>query len=265
MRGRQRHPLPSVAPSQQSSSQLPGSSWGSANILAIHPPTRHPCSSSTWQAPGHDSEVYLVPRAMYRDPFRGGSNLLVLADCYEPPRVQDDGSVVPMKPLPTNKRFDCAQVMDKASGGQMLGKRASGAEECAATTPALPLLCPGRRLGALVRHRAGVCPAGRKDPLAPGLAHVSPTWSAAAAAAAADGQPARPCGSCSLAYPVPLPPPGTATLAPRAPTTALPGPGPPSAGTCVMPITRPACLLASRSLGVTPRSCRPRQVVLASC
>lgn len=27
--------------------------------------------SSTGQAPGHDSEVYLVPRAIFKDPFRG--------------------------------------------------------------------------------------------------------------------------------------------------------------------------------------------------
>lgn len=30
------------------------------------------------QAPGDDSEVYLVPRAIYRDPFRGGDNILVM-------------------------------------------------------------------------------------------------------------------------------------------------------------------------------------------
>lgn len=49
------------------------------------------------QAPGHDSEVYLVPRAIYRDPFRRGDNILVMCDCYEPPRLLPDGSVTPMK------------------------------------------------------------------------------------------------------------------------------------------------------------------------
>lgn len=49
------------------------------------PPARHPTSphphpqelphwnydgSSTGQAPGHDSEVHLIPRSIFRDPFR---------------------------------------------------------------------------------------------------------------------------------------------------------------------------------------------------
>ncbi len=70
--------------------------------------------SSTGQAPGHDSEVYLVPRAIYKDPFRGGDNILVMCDTYEPPRPQPDGSVIPIKPIPTNTRFACAEVMKRA-------------------------------------------------------------------------------------------------------------------------------------------------------
>jgi len=70
--------------------------------------------SSTGQAPGHDSEVYLVPRSIYRDPFRRGDNILVMCDCYEPPRLNPDGSVTPMKPLPSNTRHACADVMEKA-------------------------------------------------------------------------------------------------------------------------------------------------------
>ena len=54
-----------------------------------------------------------MPRAMYRDPFRMGDNILVMCDTYEPPRPQKDGSVIPMKPLPTNTRFACAEVMEK--------------------------------------------------------------------------------------------------------------------------------------------------------
>jgi hypothetical protein len=70
--------------------------------------------SSTGQAPGTDSEVYLKPRAMYKDPFRGGDNILVMCDTYEPPRVKDDNSVTEPVPLPTNTRFACNEAMEKA-------------------------------------------------------------------------------------------------------------------------------------------------------
>jgi glutamine synthetase len=43
--------------------------------------------SSCGQAPGDDSEVFLIPRAIYRDPFRGGDNILVMCDAYEPPKA----------------------------------------------------------------------------------------------------------------------------------------------------------------------------------
>jgi hypothetical protein len=39
--------------------------------------------SSTEQAEGKDSDVFLVPRAVFRDPFRGGNHVLVLAECYD--------------------------------------------------------------------------------------------------------------------------------------------------------------------------------------
>lgn len=70
--------------------------------------------SSTGQAPGHDSEVYLVPRAIFKDPFRGGDNILVMCDTYEPPRAQPDGTMTALKPIPTNTRAACAEVMEKA-------------------------------------------------------------------------------------------------------------------------------------------------------
>ena len=38
--------------------------------------------SSTEQSPGENSDVYLVPRAIFRDPFRGGDNVMVLAECF---------------------------------------------------------------------------------------------------------------------------------------------------------------------------------------
>lgn len=40
--------------------------------------------SSTNQAPGHDSEVLLKPAAIFRDPFRGGDNILVMCSTYRP-------------------------------------------------------------------------------------------------------------------------------------------------------------------------------------
>merc|ERR1711939_647147 len=50
--------------------------------------------SSTGQAPGDDSEVLIQPKAVFKDPFRGGHHILVLTDCYKP-----DGT-----PIPTNTR-----------------------------------------------------------------------------------------------------------------------------------------------------------------
>ena len=53
---------------------------------------------------------------MYPDPFRQpGDNILVMCDCYEPPRVTEDGETqTPMKPIPTNTRHACMAAMDKA-------------------------------------------------------------------------------------------------------------------------------------------------------
>eukprot|EP00392_Amoebophrya_sp_AT5.2_P006398 g6410.t1 len=60
--------------------------------------------SSTEQAPGSDSEVLLVPRCVFKDPFRKGQNVLVMSECVLP------GS---MKPAIGNYRADCAVEMDK--------------------------------------------------------------------------------------------------------------------------------------------------------
>ncbi|KAJ8500475.1 hypothetical protein OPV22_011027 [Ensete ventricosum] len=56
--------------------------------------------SSTGQAPGEDSEVILYPQAIFKDPFRGGNNILVICDSYTP-----SGD-----PIPTNKRHRAAQI-----------------------------------------------------------------------------------------------------------------------------------------------------------
>merc|ERR1711871_899972 len=60
--------------------------------------------SSTNQAPGDNSEVIIKPRAVFKDPFRPGDNILVLCDTYTPAGV----------PLPTNTRNASNAIMEKA-------------------------------------------------------------------------------------------------------------------------------------------------------
>lgn len=62
--------------------------------------------SSTAQAPGKDSEVYLKPVAIYKDPFRRGNNILVLCEACLP-----DGKLTP---IPSNTRRRCLEVMTQA-------------------------------------------------------------------------------------------------------------------------------------------------------
>jgi glutamine synthetase len=62
--------------------------------------------SSTGQASGHDSEVYLNPVAMYPDPFRGSPHILVLCECLNP----DDGT-----PIEGNTRAHCLDIMESAA------------------------------------------------------------------------------------------------------------------------------------------------------
>eukprot|EP00010_Vexillifera_abyssalis_P008328 CAMPEP_0201544160 /NCGR_PEP_ID=MMETSP0173_2-20130828/706_1 /ASSEMBLY_ACC=CAM_ASM_000268 /TAXON_ID=218659 /ORGANISM="Vexillifera sp., Strain DIVA3 564/2" /LENGTH=379 /DNA_ID=CAMNT_0047952191 /DNA_START=27 /DNA_END=1166 /DNA_ORIENTATION=+ len=60
--------------------------------------------SSTGQAPGHDSEVHLYPRAIFKDPFRRGRNILVMCDCYK-----KDGKT----PVKGNYRKDAVEIFNK--------------------------------------------------------------------------------------------------------------------------------------------------------
>ncbi|CAJ2658499.1 glutamine synthetase [Trifolium pratense] len=74
----------------------------------ISKPVEHPSElpkwnydgSSTGQAPGEDSEVILYPQAIFKDPFRGGNNILVICDAYTPQG----------EPIPTNKRHKAAEI-----------------------------------------------------------------------------------------------------------------------------------------------------------
>lgn len=59
--------------------------------------------SSTGQAPGDNSDVYLRPVAMYPDPFRLGDNILVMCETW-----MSDG-----KPNAYNFRHDAAKLMEK--------------------------------------------------------------------------------------------------------------------------------------------------------
>jgi len=58
--------------------------------------------SSTNQAPGDNSDVFLRPVAIFKDPFRGGANILVLCECYD-----NDGT-----PNKSNYRHSCKKAMD---------------------------------------------------------------------------------------------------------------------------------------------------------
>lgn len=60
--------------------------------------------SSTNQASGHDSDVYLRPAAIFKDPFRGGDNILVMAETYN-----NDGT-----PNKTNHRAKAVKIMEQA-------------------------------------------------------------------------------------------------------------------------------------------------------
>jgi len=59
--------------------------------------------SSTYQAEGSNSDMYLHPVAIFRDPFRPGKNKLVLCEVYK----------FNHKPAETNRRKTCKEVMDQ--------------------------------------------------------------------------------------------------------------------------------------------------------
>ncbi|XP_041369130.1 glutamine synthetase-like [Gigantopelta aegis] len=60
--------------------------------------------SSTYQAEGSNSDMYLQPVSVFRDPFRKGHNKMVLCEVFKYNR----------KPAETNRRYTCAQIMERA-------------------------------------------------------------------------------------------------------------------------------------------------------
>jgi len=62
--------------------------------------------SSTGQAEGSNSDVYLHPVALFNDPFRRGNNKLVLCETYKYNK----------KPTESNHRKTCKEVMVQAAG-----------------------------------------------------------------------------------------------------------------------------------------------------
>jgi len=60
--------------------------------------------SSTFQAEGSNSDTYLVPVAMYKDPFRGGPHVLAMCETYK----------FDMTPTDTNKRSAAVEAIEKA-------------------------------------------------------------------------------------------------------------------------------------------------------
>lgn len=61
--------------------------------------------SSTDQAKGKNSDVYLVPRRIFKDCFRGGNNVMILSECF----------TEKMEPAIGNERAACSAAMDKYS------------------------------------------------------------------------------------------------------------------------------------------------------
>lgn len=61
--------------------------------------------SSTGQALSDNSDIHLVPRCVFRDPFRTPHGIIVMCDCYKP-----DGT-----PVENNYRFRASEIMTKVS------------------------------------------------------------------------------------------------------------------------------------------------------
>jgi glutamine synthetase len=84
------------------------SNWFNVLVFVIFPaftelPIWNFDGSSTYQAEGSNSDVYLYPVTIYKDPFRRGNNILVLCETYK-----FDGT-----PTESNKRKRCLETVNK--------------------------------------------------------------------------------------------------------------------------------------------------------
>lgn len=61
--------------------------------------------SSTGQAEGENSDMFLQPAALYKDPFRGGRHKILLCDVYNSEK----------KPAASNHRNSCADAMERTA------------------------------------------------------------------------------------------------------------------------------------------------------
>eukprot|EP00303_Exanthemachrysis_gayraliae_P014316 CAMPEP_0206029404 /NCGR_PEP_ID=MMETSP1464-20131121/46613_1 /ASSEMBLY_ACC=CAM_ASM_001124 /TAXON_ID=119497 /ORGANISM="Exanthemachrysis gayraliae, Strain RCC1523" /LENGTH=405 /DNA_ID=CAMNT_0053403489 /DNA_START=27 /DNA_END=1244 /DNA_ORIENTATION=- len=77
--------------------------------------------SSTNQAPGKDSEVFLKPVAMYTDPFRGAPHVLVLCENYHPDPDSPGGLGAPLVPATKaygNSRAEAVEIFKKVAAAK---------------------------------------------------------------------------------------------------------------------------------------------------
>jgi glutamine synthetase len=69
--------------------------------------------SHTGQAPKEFSSLFLQPRALYQDPFRGAPHICVLCDTCEVVGTSNGEAL--LRPHPTNNRTPCEAVMQAAA------------------------------------------------------------------------------------------------------------------------------------------------------
>lgn len=60
-------------------------------------------ASSCGQADTLTSEMLLIPRALFKDPFRGSGNYIAMCDCYD----------LNLTPIESNNRYGAKQIFDK--------------------------------------------------------------------------------------------------------------------------------------------------------